>query len=173
MSHARTNAAIARMRSDETVLEHSAIRFQTCKTLTGKASGSLLAGETVTACAIFAALDRKRMGTAATVFLGDDPRYYVNLNPIQRRTWRKVLSGQSISSIAHGEGISRKAVYDRIQGNAKGQGGMIAKNFWCLLWWRLRQRQMGATPNDSSTHVQRRKVGSTVTENSRYSPDKC
>ena len=27
--------------------------------------------------------------------------------------------------------------------NGKGQGGMIAKNFWCLLWWRLRQNRLG------------------------------
>jgi hypothetical protein len=69
----------------------------------------------------------------------EDARYYINLNSIEERTWRKLLNGQSISSIAQDEGVSRKAVYDRIQGNSKGHGGMIGKNFWVLLWWRLRR----------------------------------
>lgn len=72
----------------------------------------------------------------------EDPRFYINLNPVERQTWRKLLAARSISSIADEEGVSRAAVYARIQGNAKGQGGMIGKNFWVLLWWRLRQRQM-------------------------------
>jgi hypothetical protein len=71
----------------------------------------------------------------------DDARYYVNLNAVEQRTWRKLLNGQSISSIAQDEGVSRKAVYDRIQGNAQGHGGMIGKNFWVLLWWRLRRER--------------------------------
>lgn len=73
----------------------------------------------------------------------DDPRFYVNLNEVERRTWRQILSATSINAIAAEEGISRAAVYSRIQGNSKGQGGMVAKNFWCLLWWRLRQEQQG------------------------------
>ena len=70
----------------------------------------------------------------------DDPRYYVNLNGVERRTWRRILSGASISAIAAEEGVSRAAIYARIQGNSEGHGGMIAKNYWCLLWWRLRKR---------------------------------
>jgi hypothetical protein len=66
-------------------------------------------------------------------------RLFVNLNPVERETWRKLLAAMSIASIAKEEGVSRAAIYARIQGNSKGQGGMIAKNFWVLLWWRLRQ----------------------------------
>ena len=69
----------------------------------------------------------------------EDPRYYVNLNGVERRTWRRILSGASISAIAAEEGVSRAAIYARIQGNSEGHGGMIAKNYWCLLWWRLRK----------------------------------
>jgi len=70
----------------------------------------------------------------------EQERLFVNLTPLERQTWRKILGGQSIASIAKEEGISRAAIYSRIQGNRKGQGGMIAKNVWCLLWWRLRQK---------------------------------
>ncbi|MGJ5814483.1 hypothetical protein [Paludibaculum fermentans] len=70
----------------------------------------------------------------------DNPKYYVNLNPVERRTFRKILLGQSVANIAKEEGIKRSSVYARICGNSKGQGGMIAKNFWVLLWWRLRQK---------------------------------
>ena len=75
----------------------------------------------------------------------DDPKYYVNQNAVERRTWQRVLSGASISAIAVDEGVSRTAIYARVQGNRKGHGGMIAKNYWCLLWWRLRQSLL--TPN--------------------------
>lgn len=73
----------------------------------------------------------------------DDPRFYVNLNALERRTWRQILSGASIAVIAAEEGVSRAAIYTRIQGNSFGHGGMIGKNFWVLLWWRLRQRTTG------------------------------
>ena len=69
----------------------------------------------------------------------EQERLFVNLNPLERATWRKILSAQSIASIADEEGVSRPAIYARIQGNGKSQGGMIGKNFWVLLWWRLRQ----------------------------------
>jgi hypothetical protein len=70
----------------------------------------------------------------------DDPRYYVNLTATERRTWRQILSGVSLSAIADTEGVSRAAIYERIQGNRFGHGGMIGKNVWVLLWWRLRKR---------------------------------
>jgi hypothetical protein len=70
----------------------------------------------------------------------DQSRLFVNLNPIECDTWRKLLGGRSIASIARDEGVSRPASYARIQGNRKGQGGMISKNYWVLLWWRVRQR---------------------------------
>jgi hypothetical protein len=70
---------------------------------------------------------------------------FINLNPVERGTWRKILAAQSITSIAKEEGVSRAAIYARIQGNRFGQGGMIGKNFWVLLWWRLRQQMMAGT----------------------------
>ena len=74
--------------------------------------------------------------------LSEQPRLFVNLNALERETWRKILQAQSIASIAKQEGVSRAAIYARIQGNNKGQGGMVAKNFWVLLWWLLRQRSL-------------------------------
>jgi hypothetical protein len=70
----------------------------------------------------------------------EQERLFVNLNPLERQTWRKILSAQSIATIAKEEGTSRAAIYARIEGNRKGQGGMIAKNFWVLLWWLMRRR---------------------------------
>jgi hypothetical protein len=70
----------------------------------------------------------------------EQARLFINLNPVERQTWRKLLAAQPIASIAKEEGVSRAAIYARIAGNRKGQGGMIAKNFWVLLWWRLRQQ---------------------------------
>ena len=74
--------------------------------------------------------------------LCEQQRLFVNLNALERETWRKILQAQSIASIAKQEGVSRAAIYARIQGNNKGQGGMVAKNFWVLLWWLLRQRSL-------------------------------
>jgi hypothetical protein len=73
----------------------------------------------------------------------EDPRYYVNLNEVESRTWRLILSAKSISEIARIERVKRQAILCRIRGNSKGQGGMIAKNFWVLLWWRIRRRRIG------------------------------
>jgi hypothetical protein len=78
----------------------------------------------------------------------DEDKYYINLNATERQTWRKILSAQSIASIAKDEGVSRAAIYSRIQGNSKGQGGMIGKNFWVLLWWRLRQSFLSQSQYD-------------------------
>lgn len=75
----------------------------------------------------------------------EQEKLFVNLTPTERNTWRKLLSGQSIAAIAREEGVSRPAIYSRIAGNRKGQGGMVAKNFWVLLWWRLRQRLTAPT----------------------------
>jgi hypothetical protein len=74
--------------------------------------------------------------------LSEREHLFVSLNPVERSTWEKLLAAQSISSIAAEEGVSRAAIYARIQGNRFGQGGMIGKNFWVLLWWRLRQQMM-------------------------------
>lgn len=59
-----------------------------------------------------------------------------NLTKVERRTWKKLLmEGNSIAKVAIEEGVSRNAVYERIRGNSKGQGGMIAKNDFVALWW--------------------------------------
>ena len=71
--------------------------------------------------------------------LRDHPRLFVNLNSVERETWRKILAARSIADIAKEEGTSRAAIYERIRGNSRGQGGMIAKSPWVLLWWRSRQ----------------------------------
>jgi hypothetical protein len=75
----------------------------------------------------------------------DNPKYYVNLNPLERGTFRRILKGQSIASIAEEDGVKRSAIYARICGNSKGQGGMIAKSFWVLLWWHCRQEIQSKT----------------------------
>lgn len=77
--------------------------------------------------------------------LEEQSRLFVNLNAVECITWRKLLQAQSIAQIAREEGVSRPAIYARIQGNRKGQGGMIAKNAWVLLWWRFRQRSLQRT----------------------------
>lgn len=61
--------------------------------------------------------------------LWEQERLFVNLTLIERETWRKILAAQSIASIAKEEGISRAAIYARIEGDCKGRGGMVAKNF--------------------------------------------
>jgi DNA invertase Pin-like site-specific DNA recombinase len=78
----------------------------------------------------------------------EQSRLYVNLNPLEAETWKKLLKGQSIRDIAREEGVSRQAVYSRIVGNSKGQGGMVSKNFWVLLWWLLRGRINGHEKHD-------------------------
>ena len=63
-----------------------------------------------------------------------------NLTPTERRTWRKLLlEEKTIQQIACEEKTSRAAIYERIRGNSKGQGGMISKNEFVELWW-LRRR---------------------------------
>lgn len=69
----------------------------------------------------------------------EQSRLYVNLNPLEAETWKKILKGRSIRDIAREEGVSWQAVNSRIVGNSKGQGGAIKKNFWVLLWWLVRQ----------------------------------
>ena len=67
----------------------------------------------------------------------------INLNPLERRTWRQLIHDRPIIEIAQEEGVSRSAIYERIRGNSKGQGGMIAKNPYVALWWieRLRRQK--------------------------------
>jgi len=67
----------------------------------------------------------------------------INLNRLERRTWNRLVNERSILEIAREEGVSRCAIYERIRGNSKGQGGMIAKNPYVALWWieRLRRQK--------------------------------
>ena len=64
-----------------------------------------------------------------------------NLNAIERRTWERIINGRPIREIAAEDGVRRSAIYERIRGNSKGQGGMIQKNPYVALWWSLRLRQ--------------------------------
>lgn len=82
-------------------------------------------------------------GHEETLEIYEQSRLYVNLNPVETETWKKILKGQTIRDIARDEGVTRQAVYSRIAGNSKNQGGMIGKNFWVLLWWLLRRRING------------------------------
>ena len=61
------------------------------------------------------------------------------LNETERRTWLKIINGQSVLDIARDEGIKRAAIYSRIRGSKRSQG-MIHKNFYVARWWQLRQK---------------------------------
>ena len=121
--------------------DFSTLGFQTCATIDGRPErigvGRRNGHLTVLLSRDWAEGGPRRTQSRLWV---DDPKYYVNLNTVEGRTWRRILSGSSINAIAADEGVSRAAIYARIQGNRQGHGGMIAKNYWCLLWWRLRQR---------------------------------
>ena len=73
-------------------------------------------------------------------------KYYVNLNPVERRTWSKILRGWPLNRIAADEGVTHQAIIERIRGNSKGQGGMVAKNFYVVIWWLARQNQREHKP---------------------------
>ncbi len=73
-------------------------------------------------------------------------KFYVNLNPLERETWSKILRGWSLSRIAADEGVTHQAILSRIRGNSKGQGGMVAKNFYVLIWWIAREAQRNNKP---------------------------
>ena len=62
-----------------------------------------------------------------------------DLNPLERRTWVKIIFGQSVLDIAKDEGVRRAAIYSRIRGSSKSRG-MIHKNFYVARWWQLRQK---------------------------------
>ena len=81
---------------------------------------------------------------SATPHFSEQEKLYINLNPLERRTWLRLLTGWSIATIARDENVSPAAIRARIQGNSKGQGGMIAKNFWVLLWWKVRRKSQTA-----------------------------
>jgi len=60
------------------------------------------------------------------------------LNRTERRTWLNLLLGLSIVEVACKEKVSRTAIYERLRGNSKGQGGMIRKNDYVRIWWERR-----------------------------------
>jgi len=65
-----------------------------------------------------------------------------SLSRIERRTWLLLLLGYSILDIAEHEKVTRVAIYERIRGNSKGQGGMIRKNDYVAIWWRRRGQEL-------------------------------
>ena len=123
-------------------IDFETIRFRTCRDLRGDLR-SVSCGKRNGQPSIFLprSLDGSDDATDFPAF-DEQPRLFVNLNPVERETWRKILGARSIASIAQEEGVSRSAIYARIQGNRHGHGGMIGKNFWVLRWWRLRQQMM-------------------------------
>lgn len=62
-----------------------------------------------------------------------------NLNPLERRTWLKLMDGQPVEHIAADEGVTRTAIYERIRGNSKAWGGMVKKNDYVRHWWERRR----------------------------------
>ena len=56
-----------------------------------------------------------------------------HLNEVEQRTWLRIIDGRSILDIASEEGVSRPAIYDRIK-------RMVAKNEYCAIWWRLKNK---------------------------------
>jgi len=125
------------------VFDFAAARFQTCQTLDGRRE-QVSVGKRNGRLMILLTPDWSEGGPERSLSFPwlNDPRYYVNLNEIERRTWRQVLSAFSISAIACQEGVSRQAIYARIEGK-NGRGGMLAKNFYVLIWWLARQGQHG------------------------------
>jgi|CZKX01.1.fsa_nt_gi hypothetical protein len=121
-------------------------RFKTCRDLYGGVQ-QISTGRRNGRPAIFFSPDiaEPTAPTGPAPDLREQERLFVNLTPIERETWRKILAAQSIASIAKEEGVSRAAIYARVEGNCKGQGGMIAKNYWVLLWWLKRQMFREAT----------------------------
>lgn len=117
------------------------IRFRRCRNVHGSAVPVTI-GRRNGKPAVFLSPDlREPIETSPSPLeFAEQNKFFVNLNSVESQTWRKILKAQSIASIAKEEGVSRQAIYARIEGNSKGQGGMIGKNFWVLLYWRLRQR---------------------------------
>jgi len=68
------------------------------------------------------------------------PGKFLNLTPVQARTWEQILAGKTISDIARNERVSRAAIYQRIRGSS-GRGGMTRRNLWVFIWWKFLQEQ--------------------------------
>jgi len=61
--------------------------------------------------------------TETATNLRNQPKLFINLNPVERETWRRILAARTVAEIAKEEGTSRAAIYARIRGNRLGQGG--------------------------------------------------
>jgi len=120
------------------------LRFRRCRDLHGNPVSLTIGRRNGQPAAFLRPLSEDPLPAPEPREIEPQPKLFVNLNPLESETWRKLLAAQSIASIAKEEGVSRPAIYARIQGNNKGQGGMIAKNFWVLLWWRLRQQLLSS-----------------------------
>jgi hypothetical protein len=66
---------------------------------------------------------------------------FANLTELEKHTWEKIVAGRSVGNIAAEERVTRSAIYERIRGNSKGHGGMVAKNCWVAKWWELKKQQ--------------------------------
>lgn len=98
----------------------------------------------------------RRNGTLALSCLSHDPpprtarctafaplrAAFAHLTAIERRTWRRILEGRSISDIAREDSVSHAAIYARIRGRGHPTGGMVAKNPWVALWWARRSQRL-------------------------------
>jgi hypothetical protein len=122
----------------ETTLE--LLQFRRCRNLHGDAFDVSVGRRNGRPAAFLSARSGNPEPAPEPEEFAEKSKYFVNLNPLERETFRRILKGQSIASIAAEDGVARSAVYARICGNSRGQGGMVAKNFWALLWWRCRQR---------------------------------
>ena len=134
-------------------IDSDTIRFRACRDLHGDLQ-SISCGKRNGQPSIFLPRSLDGAGGAeGSPTFDEQPRFFVNLNSIERETWRKILRARSIASIAQEEGVSRSAIYARIQGNRQGHGGMISKNFWVLRWWQLRQQLITGVPSPASTPI--------------------
>lgn len=56
-----------------------------------------------------------------------------NLNPLERKTWLRLLDGVPILDVAKDDHVSRAAIYDRLR-------RMVVKNEYVAIWWRLKNK---------------------------------
>lgn len=131
------------------------IKFQRCRTIVGaircvgtyRRNGKtvLNLGPTWTSPSDFSEPEA-RDGHVRSRAIPDD--LFANLTEVEERTWRMILKGYSPADIAKEERVTRPAIYERIRGNTKGQGGMVSKNRWVARWWNLRKNLRRNGSND-------------------------
>ena len=113
------------------------LRFRRCRDLHGNSVSLTIGRRNGQPAAFLRPLSEDPLPAPEPWEIELKPKLFINLNALEHETWSKLLAARSIASIAKEDGVSERAIYERIQGDSKGQGGMIAKNFWVLLWWRL------------------------------------